>query len=337
MTNEELNRLKEEIGRLNKEDLRKRDLYLRGLATGEIQGPPVGYPYIDKPWLKQYEKDDIHFDLPNKTVYEYVYDANQDNLENVALEYYGRKITYKEFFLRIAETEKAFRSIGIKKGDTVSFCVPSLPEIFYSFYALNKIGAIANMIDPRTNVSSIKKFIEDSGSSMLVYVDLAYPKMKKIISDLGISNVICVSPSDSLPIHLKMLLKMKSLITSKEKEIKSSKIMSWKQFIENGRSFSFQPETLENKLDLPSGIVYTSGTTGIPKGSVMNNGNFLSMVYQNHSAKMGWDKSDILLGIMPPFIAYGLVCGFTLPLCNGMQIDIIPKFDPESFDKYLLI
>ena len=67
----------------------------------------------------------------------------------------------------------------------------------------------------------------------------------------------------------------------------------------------------------------------------MNNKNFLSMVYQNHAANMGWDKNDILLGIMPPFIAYGLVCGFTLPLCNGMQIDIIPKFEANKFDEYI--
>ena len=68
----------------------------------------------------------------------------------------------------------------------------------------------------------------------------------------------------------------------------------------------------------------------------MTNKNFLAMVYQNWSANMGWEKNDIILGIMPPFIVYGMVCGFVLPLCNGMQIDIIPKFESEKFDEYIL-
>ena len=93
---------------------------------------------------------------------------------------------------------------------------------------------------------------------------------------------------------------------------------------------------MQDKINLPAGIVYTSGTTGNPKGSIMNNKNILSMVYQNHSANMGWEKNDVFLGIMPPFIAYGLVCGFSLPICNGMQIDIIPKFEADKFDSYIL-
>ena len=160
--NKQLNELNEKISKLPKLEKDKREVYLRGLATGELQGPPVGYPSMDKPWLKFYQKELITFDLPNKSVYDFVFDANQDNMDNVALEFYGNKIKYKDFFKRVAEAEKTFRKLGIQKGDVVSFCVPTLPETFYAFYALNKIGAIDNMIDPRTNASSIKTFIESA-------------------------------------------------------------------------------------------------------------------------------------------------------------------------------
>lgn len=329
---------KEEINQLSKEEARKRYIYLRKLANGELQGPPVGYPSIDKPWLKYYPEELISFELPNKTIYEYAFEANVDNMDNIALEFMGNKIKYKEFFEKIAETEKAFRKIGIKKGDTVSFCTATMPETFYSFYALNKIGAIANMIDPRTNVSSIKSFIEDANSKMIVFIDIAYPKMVSIINELNIENIMSLSVADSLPTHLKIAYKTKELVENinKKKQPVNKKIIDWKTFIKNGKNYSFVSEDLGDKLSLPSGIVYTSGTTGVPKGSVMNNKNFLSMVYQNHAANMGWDKNDIFLGIMPPFIAYGLVCGFSLPICNGMQIDIIPKFEADKFDEYII-
>lgn len=336
--NKDLKKLQEKLGELTKEEEKLRNIYLRKLATGELQGPPVGYPSIDKPWLKCYPENKINFDLPEKTVYEFALDANKDNMDNIALEYFGNKIKYADFFKKVNETEKAFRKMGIKKGDTVSFCVPTLPETFYAFYALNKIGAIANMIDPRTNVSSIKSFIKNANSKMIVFIDIAYPKMVSIINELNIENIVSLSASDSLPIHLKSLMKAKNFFDElkSKKEPVNKHIINWNDFIKQGRNFNFESEILTDKLNLPSGIVYTSGTTGIPKGSVMNNKNFLSMVYQNHAANMGWDKNDVFLGIMPPFIAYGMVCGFSLPICNGMQIDIIPKFEADKFDSYIL-
>jgi len=338
MNNQKLNELKEKISKLSELEKKRRNLYLRKLASGDLQGPPVGYPSIDKPWLKCYQEDLIYFNLPDKTVYEFVLDANQDNMDNTALEFYGNKITYKKFFKKVNEAEKTFRKLGIKQGDVVSFCTPTIPETFYAFYALNKIGAIANMIDPRTNASSIKTFIENANSKMLMYIDIAKPKMAPIINELNIDNVVSMSVADSLPIYLRIPYKLKDKIQNlkKEKITINKKNINWKNFINEGKGYNFKREKLTNKLNLPSGIVYTSGTTGTPKGSVMNNKNFLSMVYQNHAAKMGWNKNDILLGIMPPFIAYGLVCGFTLPLCNGMQIDIIPKFESDKFDEYII-
>ena len=338
MTEESLSKLRKKINELSKEEQELRDIYLRKLALGELQGPLVGRPSIDRVWLKHYPEDRISFELPNKTVYEYAKEANADNMDNIALEFMGKKITYREFFKKIDEAEKAFRKIGIKKGDIVSFCTGTIPETFYAFYALNKMGAIANMIDPRTNVSSIKSFIENANSKMIIYIDIAYPKMVSIINELDIKNVVSLSVADSLPTHLKMAYKAKTFAENIGKKQKPSnkEILSWKAFVGRAKDYDFTPEELTDKLLLRSGIVYTSGTTGIPKGSPISNANLLAMVYQNWSAKMGWDKNDVFLGIMPPFIAYGLVCGFSLPICNGMQIDIIPKFESDKFDEYIL-
>lgn len=338
MTEEKIKEFLKDINNLSNEEKRKRNIYLRKIANGELQGPLVGYPDIDKPWLKHYPENELDFELPNKTVYEFALESNADNMNNTALEFMGKKISYKEFFEKIDETEKAFRKVGIKKGDTVSFCTATIPETFYAFYALNKMGAIANMIDPRTNASSIKSFIENENSKMILFIDIAYPKMVSIINELDIPNVVSLSVADSLPIPLKVAYKTKEFIENigKKKESTNKNILDWKTFIANAKGYSFSKEELGDKLKLRSGIVYTSGTTGIPKGSPINNGNFLAMVYQNHAANMGWEKNDIFLGIMPPFIAYGLVCGFSLPICNGMQIDIIPKFEADKFDEYII-
>ena len=333
----------EKISTLDKREQHARDKYLRNLAMGKIQGPLTGDPFIDKPWLKFYDEKrlDVLFEIPNQTVYDYVYTHNQDNLENTFLEFFGTKITYGEFFKKVDETVNSFLKMGVKPGDVISFCVPTTPETFYAFYALNRIGAIPNMIDPRTNPANIKKFIEEANSKMVFYIDIAAPKLTPILNELNIDKVVSLDATNSAPEKIQKLASIKNKVTGifKKKKVieEKHKSISWNVFIDEGKDFEGEiPELDDNKLDQVAGIVYTSGTTGVPKGSMITNKNCLAMVAQNWYANMGWEKNDILLGIMPPFIAYGLVCGIVLPACNGMQIDIIPKFDVKKFASYIL-
>lgn len=301
----------------------------------------TGYPSIDKPWLKYYAEDKRDFTLPDCSVYDYVRKQNADNLSATALEYFGRTITYRELFALIDRCAEAFSALGVRRGDVVSFCNPTTPEIFVAFYALNKLGAIANMIDPRTNASRIEEFIVGARSKIVFYIDIAYPKIKEMLAKDSIEKAISISAADSLPALLKYGYKLKNRIPAEQKPLVGGKYLTWDSFFSLGKQsgIAHRVEALPQEecvLDLPAGIIYTSGTTGVPKGAILTNKNLLSMAFQLVCADMGWERNDRFLGIMPPFIAYGLVCGFSLPLCRGMHIIIIPKFEVEQFDSYVL-
>ena len=296
-----------------------------------------GYPSIDKPWMKYYAEDKRDFTFPDCSVYDFICSNNADNMSATALDYFGNEVSYAELIKKINQCAAAFRSLGVRKGDVISFCNPTTPEIYYSFYALNKIGAIANMIDPRTNTSRIEDFILNTQSKIVFYIDIAYPKVKDILARKEIKKAICISAADSLPVLLKPAYKLKNRIPKDKQPPQNEKYLKWKQFFVLGQKSAGEiPPAQNHAIDLPAGIIYTSGTTGVPKGAVITNKNMLAMVYQNICADMGWAQNDRLLGIMPPFIAYGLVCGFTLPLCLGMKVIIIPKFDVEQFDSYII-
>ncbi|MBO2516694.1 MAG: hypothetical protein CW338_05355, partial [Clostridiales bacterium] len=269
-------------------------------------------------------------------MYDYMCANNWDNMDAVALDYFGKTISYRNLIEKIDYCVDAFLSLGVKQGDIVSFLNPTTPEIYYAFYALNRIGATANLIDPRTNISRIEHFILSTKSKIVFYVDIAYPKIKDILEHDEIEKAICVSPADSLPALLKLAYRLKNRVPADKKAPAAGKYINWEQFYALGNNNRKNLAKNDDPLELPAGIVYTSGTTGVPKGAVISNKNLIAMIMQNICADMGWAKNDRFLGIMPPFIAYGLVCGFALPLCLGMRVTIIPKFEVEKFDSYIM-
>ena len=112
MTKEQLMDLKKKINELSDEDKKQRDLYLRGLATGEIQGPPVGFASIDKPWLKYYSEEQIIEEAPKTTCYENLFNNNIEHLSDVAIDYFGNKITYKKLFENKEFYDAIMNSLG---------------------------------------------------------------------------------------------------------------------------------------------------------------------------------------------------------------------------------
>lgn len=114
----------------------------------------TGYPSIDKPWLKYYSEEAINAPLPKCTFYEYVFNRNKDNMDNIAINYYGRDISYRKLFEDISYIAGGFKKIGIKENDVVTICMINSPEAIETIFALNKLGAVSNMI---YGVSSVEE------------------------------------------------------------------------------------------------------------------------------------------------------------------------------------
>ena len=136
----------------------------------------TGYPSIDKPWLKYYSEKAIAQDIPETKMYDYLSGCFIGHEKNFCLEYFGTKITYQNFIKEIENVAKAFIAFGVVEGEIVSIVAPTTPESIYSVYALNRIGAIANLIDPRLCVENIKEKI--ACSKYIVALDMISDKME---------------------------------------------------------------------------------------------------------------------------------------------------------------
>ena len=162
----------------------------------------------EKPWMKYFTEEDKKAVFPEMKVYSYFKEVNKDRLHETALYYYGTRITVKKMIEKIEETANAFDAIGVKKGDTVSIVSASTPESIFAFYALNKIGATMNAIDPRLDKKSVARMIKSSGSKVLIVIDMAYPLIAAVRSEINQEHIIVQSSATSLPPVKKFALKL---------------------------------------------------------------------------------------------------------------------------------
>lgn len=285
------------------------------------------YIMKDKVWMKYYSEEAKNAKLPECTAYNYMKQLNSDRYDQPAIHYYGNDITFGEFVERIEATAQAFCAAGVRPGDIVSFVSVQIPETIASIYALNKIGATANMIDPRMDIGSIQRMIINSGSKVLVTLDIAWPKIKQIKNLVNQDLIITQSAASSLPYIKKVAMQIKS----RTKIEYGTDVITWKKFIHRGVDVAAVEVPYEG--DTAIAITYTGGTTGFPKGVVLTNDSVNAVILNFLYCDVVHEDNDRYLGIIPVFSAYGLVCGMHMPFCLRMTLVPIPKFIPQQIGK----
>ena len=283
------------------------------------------------PWDKYYDKDKREIEVPNVSVYEYMRDCCQNVLDKPAINYFNKKMSRRTFLNEINICAKALRSQGIREGDVVTICMPNTPEAVIAFYAINEIGAIANMIHPLSAEEEIKFSLNSTKSVMLIAINLSYKKVKEIIEDTAVYKTIVVSASDSMP----TLLKFGYNLTAGrkiEKPKRSESYMYWHDFMEKGKHYT-NKVLVKTTKDQPAVILHSGGTTGTPKNIVLTNGNINALAKQAPILFPKIDSSDSMLAVLPMFHCFGLCVCVHDVLCLGATVVLIPQFDAKRFDK----
>ena len=335
MSNEYLIKLKQEIANLDKEEEKQRDDYLRKLATGELQGPPVGYPSIDKRWLKYYTEENLVDEYQEKTFYQFMHDNNVDNLDVVAIKYSGVTVTFRELFKKIDECARALVGMGVKNGDNIAICAPTTPETVYLLYAINKIGAVANLIDIRKKSEAIEYCLNVSDDEVkpvkiLFVYDGQVDRINSFIDKTHVEKVVSVSPLESLPEVVKFAYNPKLYFKSRSKK---RTFYNYNDFLAQGKNVK-DVETAPYVANKVNFIEYTSGSTGNPKAVALNDSTGNHRVFQYMHNGMEYDLGDTYLDIIPIFLAFGAFVGIHLPLSMGMADQLIPSFDVKKLYSY---
>lgn len=289
---------------------------------------------IKTPWLKYYKEGvPAHLNYPKGTMVGYFLEAVARYPENIAIEYYGRTYTYRTFYEMIRDTAKSLKSQGVKEGDTIAICMPNTPEAILMFYAANMVGALVSLIHPLSAEKEIQNYINGSGATFLLSLDLVYDKVHNIVDNTCIKKIVIASAGDSLKTIKKFLYKFKNRGTVPKIEL-TDDIMTWNEFINYGYDYQGEIACLKGSND-PAVILYSGGTSGDPKGILLTNMNFNALALSCHKMIEQSGEGESILAILPIFHGFGLgVCIHTTLGC-GMRVVLVPNFNPKDFGKLL--
>lgn len=286
-------------------------------------------------WLGYYDAKNNTLDFPKVTIYEHLKSQIGDDLGFYALNYFGTRITYGEFFKKINRISRSLKALGVKKGDIVSICMPNTPEAVETFYAINKIGAIADMIHPLSAPNEIKHYLDESKSKVLILYDVNYDKYKDIIEKTKVEITILTSVAESMPRNLNIAYNLMNILKIKRPAKDDFNYMTWEDFLYMARLYK-KPIYNGGMKDKDTAIIlHSGGTTGTPKGIMISNYSFNALALQGHINVIKVQPKDKIMTILPIFHGFGLGVCVHCPLCLKVEVILIPEFDDKRFAKII--
>ena len=284
------------------------------------------------PWFNSYGDIKAHLDVPNVSMYEMVRKCANKYPKSIAYSYYGTRITYKTYLRKIDECASAFVKLGVKKKDYVSIIMPNTPEAIICFYALNKIGAIANMLHPLSGEEELKYGITLTKSKYIICSDVSYSKIENIKNEIDHECIIYIDVSESMDPFMKIAYRIKQ---GRGLSVFPLDVLPYHRFISRVKLHKVKVKDTNKGSDVAA-ILYSGGTTGKPKGIVLTNDNFnyLAMGLLEVNKVMGPNVST--LSIMPIFHGFGLGCTTHAVHISGGETIILPTVNPKKFDTTIL-
>ena len=282
-------------------------------------------------WYKEYAKLGIpkKIKYPKGSMYDLVKDISLKYPTNIAYTYFNNLVTYRKLVENIDICAKSLAEYGISKGDTVSIIMPNTPEAITLVYALNKLGAIANMIHPLSSSNEIMEMVLESNSKIVLIVDLLWKKIENKLAKNYEGDIVIAS----VALSMDKVTSFGYKLTQGRKVPKityNERIIPWKDFFAIGKRSDYEVLYKAKDSD-PAVILHSGGTTGTPKGIILSNLNVNAVAIEETTVCAVIDTNTTIFAIMPIFHGFGLITSIHIPFINGATAIILPSLNPKKF------
>ncbi len=295
-----------------------------------MSSPSVSQQKQDWPWLQTYP-DAVPWDqeMPVKPVFEILEDTCQKYGDRPAFDFLGKGWRWAEMGGLVDRMAAGLQHMGVTKDTRVGLFLPNCPYFVIAYYAVMKAGGTVVNYNPLYAERELQNQIEDSGTSIMITLDLAmlYDKMHKMLHDTRLEKLVICSFTDILPFPKNLLFKL-----VKGKEL--AKLEHPQSYVWFSDLIAHGDTPVPVEID-PAGdvalIQYTGGTTGIPKGAMLTHANIVANVEQSarwfHKARHGEEK---MVGVLPFFHVFAMTAVMNMAVRCGFEIIALPRFELDQ-------
>ena len=203
-------------------------------------------------------------------------------------------LSYAELQVAAQRVTALLRARDIGPGDRVGLVLPNVPAYPVLFYGALAAGAVVVPMNPLLKAREVQFYLEDSGASIVFGWHAAVDESRKAAEAVGI-DCVAVDPAD-----------FEDLLAEHEPAT----------------------DVVDRKDDDTAVLLYTSGTTGQPKGAELTHANMLTNAAVTAETLVELTPDDVVMGCLPLFHCFGLTCGLNAAVSTGACLTLIPRFDP---------
>ena len=283
-----------------------------------------------RPWLKFYGKVPSSLDYPPVTLYEAVVWTAQRVPDAIAWDFLDTTATYRELVAAIDACAAALAAVGLARGERILISMPTTPQGVIAFYAANKLGAIPALIHPLSTAPEIEHYLTLSRARIALTLDAFYDRFAALESASTLTTIILAR----IPDYLSWVKRLGFWLTKGRKIPRvpsDARVRWWADLMAAPHAPVPIGGTGTND---PAAILFSGGTTGMPKGIVLSNRNVIAEGMMA-AAWGGMGEEHSILAILPIFHGFGLGVCVNAPFMAGGKSILVPVFDARVVAKLL--
>ena len=281
----------------------------------------------ERPWTRHYDEGvPATIAYPDVPLQAFLDETARRMPDAVGTIFFDATLTWREVFDLADRFAAGLQAMGVRKGDRVALILPNCPQYVIAFYGALRAGAIVVPCNPLYTSPELRHQLADAGAVVAVVLSRAYAALRDALPGTAVREVVVTNIKDYMPVRLRLLF----TLFREKKEGHRAHLAPGHRTFHAALRLGARPEPVDVKPADLAALLYTGGTTGVPKGAMLSHRALVANALQSRS----WYPRTVAgrtkaLAVMPFFHAYGLTVVMNEAVHGGYGLVLIPRFDLE--------